>query len=57
MLSIIGIKHLFGTLLAFNYPAGKLMFAHFLRYQGIAVDNYSVTLDVLYMDYPQLSLK
>ena len=52
MLSIIEIKHLFGTLLAFNYPAGKPMFAYFLRYQGIAVGNYSDTLDVLYMDGP-----
>jgi len=32
------------------------MIAHLLRYQGFAVGYYSVTLDALYLDYPQLSL-
>jgi len=29
---------------------------HLRRYQGFAVENYSVTLDALYLGHPRLSL-
>jgi len=40
----------------FVYPAGKPIIPHLRRYQGFAVEYYSVTLDALYLGYPRLSL-
>lgn len=40
----------------FVYPAGKLMIPHLLRYQGLAVDDYSFALSASDLGHPKLSL-
>jgi len=37
-------------------PVGKAIIPHLRRYQGFAVERYSVTLDALYLGHPPLSL-
>ena len=41
--------------LNFIYPAGKPIIPHLLRYQRLAVGNYSITLDALDLGYSRLS--
>ncbi|MGD9384221.1 MAG: hypothetical protein PVH55_09235 [Desulfobacterales bacterium] len=36
------------------YLSGKPRAPHLLRYQGLAVDDYSCSLDALYLRYPRL---
>ena len=36
------------------YPSGKPMIPHLLRYQDLAVDDYSCGLDALDLRYPRL---
>jgi len=40
----------------FVYLSGKPMTPHFLRYQGLAVDDYGVALDALNLGHPRLSI-